>query len=195
MAIEHRIECSDALDFLRSLPDSSVGLILTDPPYFRCKPYGWDRQWDKRDGFLDWLDTVAEQWARVLKPNGTLVCFAGGNPTGGATTAARVEVRLAERFNVVASCVWVKADAQGNGAHSKQHKACLRSHFPQTERAIICEHYGADSFAKGEAGYAANADVPPRAPMPPRRPRDGALLCVALVLAGVVMLVSAWWRK
>jgi adenine-specific DNA-methyltransferase len=158
VAPPHRVEHAEALAFLRSLPESSVGLVLTDPPYFKVKPHGWDRQWSKRDGFLDWLDTIAAEWARVLRPNGTLVCFAGGNPTGGATTAARVEVRLAERFDVVASCVWVKQDAYGNGQHSKQHRPLLRSHFPQTERAIICEHYGADSIAKGEAGYAAKCD-------------------------------------
>ena len=156
--MEHRIEQADALDFLRSLPDSSVALILTDPPYFKVKPHGWDRQWSRRDGFLDWLDCIAEEWARVLKPNGTIVCFAGGNPTAGATTAARVEVLLGERFNVVSSAVWVKADAQGNGKFSVQHKPGLRGHFPQAERAIICEHFGADSFAKGEAGYERKCD-------------------------------------
>ncbi len=154
----HRIEQADALEFLRSLPDSSVALILTDPPYFKVKPHGWDRQWSRRDGFLDWLDCIAVEWARVLKPNGTLVCFAGGNPTAGATTAARVEVLLGERFNVVSSAVWVKADARGNGKFSVQHKPKLRSHFPQTERAIICEHFGSDSFAKGEAGYERKCD-------------------------------------
>lgn len=150
----HRIECIEALTFLRTLPDSSVDLVLTDPPYFKVKPHGWDRQWSRRDGFLDWLDTIAAEWERVLKPNGTLVCFAGGNPTAGATTAARVEVRLAERFNVVASCVWVKAQ----GWHNKAERGALRGHIGQTERAVICEHYGADSFAKGEAGYAAKCD-------------------------------------
>ena len=156
--MSHRVECADALAFLRSLPADSVGLILTDPPYFRVKPHGWDRQWSQRDGFLQWLDAVAEEWARVLKPNGTLVCFAGGNPTAGATTAARVEVTLGQRFNVVASCVWVKVDEQGNGSHCKHRKSGLRSHAPQAERAIICEHFGADGVAKGEAGYVAKCD-------------------------------------
>lgn len=155
----HRVEHAEALEFLRSLPDSSVGLVLTDPPYFRVKPHGWDRQWSRVSGFLDWLDAVAEEWARVLRPAGTLVCFAGGNPAPGATTAARVEVKLAERFNVVASCVWVKSSsAKGNGTHSKHCRSKLRAHVPQTERAIICEHYSADNIAKGEAGYVRACD-------------------------------------
>ena len=31
-----------AEDYLRSLPDASVGLVLTDPPYFRVKGLAWD---------------------------------------------------------------------------------------------------------------------------------------------------------
>ena len=156
----HRVEHMDALAFLATLPDSSVGLILTDPPYFRVKPQGWDRQWTKARGFLDWLDTIAAEWARVLKPNGTLVCFAASNASAspGATLAARVECLLAERFNVVASCVWVKEGKHGEGTHLRHHMLGVRSHIPQTERAIICEHFGADNIAKGEAGYNAKCD-------------------------------------
>jgi DNA modification methylase len=29
----HRVECADALAFLRSLPDASVAAVITDPPY------------------------------------------------------------------------------------------------------------------------------------------------------------------
>ena len=150
------IRQSDALEYLRALPDSSVGLILTDPPYFRVKAHEWDRQWSDAQRFIAWLDSIAEQWARVLKPNGTLVCFAGSNAPAapGATLAAKVEVMLANRLNVIASAVWVK-DA---GWHMKASKGAIRSHFPQTERAIICEHYGADAQAKGEAGYQAKCD-------------------------------------
>jgi len=149
-----------AEDFLPTVPASSVGLILTDPPYFRVKSHAWDRQWSNADRFVAWLSGIADEWARVLAPNGTLICFAGSNATAapGATLAARVEVMLAERFNVVASAVWVKADAQGNGKFSVQKLDGLRTYFPQTERAIICEHHGADNIAKGEAGYVAKCD-------------------------------------
>jgi len=84
------------------------------------------------------------------------VCFAGSNPSAapGATLAARVEVMLAERFNVISSAVWVRSD----GWHRKSNKKDQRAHFPATERAIICEHYGADNIAKGEAGYQAKCD-------------------------------------
>ncbi|EHN2682595.1 site-specific DNA-methyltransferase, partial [Escherichia coli] len=36
---------ADCLEFIRSLPENSVDLIVTDPPYFKVKPEGWDNQW------------------------------------------------------------------------------------------------------------------------------------------------------
>lgn len=152
MTAAHRIDHARAEDFLRALPDASVGLILTDPPYFRVKNLAWDRAWSDADRFVAWLGGIADEWARVLKPNGTLVCFASGSPSKskGATLAARVECMLGERLNVIAAPVWVKADAQGNGKHSVLDKSTLRAHFPQTERVFVCEHGGSDAFARGE---------------------------------------------
>jgi site-specific DNA-methyltransferase (adenine-specific) len=131
---------------------NSVDAIVTDPPYFKVKGEAWDRQWDKPDEFLRWLDGLAEQWERILKPNGSLYCFASWK------MAARVECQIAERFSVLAHIVWKKGDGNGNGMHTRQHKEDCRSWFPQTERVIFAEHYGADNIAKGEAGYVAKCD-------------------------------------
>ena len=138
----------DCLAEMKKLPDRSVDLILTDPPYFKVKDDAWDRQWEKSSEFIDWLDLIAEQWARILKPNGSLFCFASPQ------MAARVECKIAERFKVINHIVWSKP----SGIHQRQCKEELRSFFPQTERIIFAEHYGADNMAKGEAGYAAKCD-------------------------------------
>jgi site-specific DNA-methyltransferase (adenine-specific) len=133
---------------MATLPDNSVDMVLTDPPYFKVKGEAWDRQWDKPNQFLSWLDQCAEQWARVLKPNGSLYCFASPQ------MAARVEVKFSERLNVLNHLVWSKT----TGRWKASSKESLRGFFPSTERIIFCEHYGADNIAKGEAGYAAKCD-------------------------------------
>jgi site-specific DNA-methyltransferase (adenine-specific) len=138
----------DCLVEMAKLPDKSVDLILTDPPYFKVKSDAWDRQWEKPTEFLAWLDQIAEQWQRILKPNGSLYCFASPQ------MAARVECQIMERFKVLNHVVWSKP----SGIHQRQCKEELRSFFPQTERIIFAEHYGADNMAKGEAGYAAKCD-------------------------------------
>ena len=147
----------DCLDVMHEIPDNSIDLIATDPPYFKVKKEQWDRQWDSPVMFIRWLDTIAEQWQRILKPNGSLYCFASPR------MAARVEVMLGDVFNVLGSITWAKPDPSsvinyGAGNGGRISKEALRSYYPNTERIIFCEHYGADNAAKGEAGYGAKCD-------------------------------------
>ena len=133
---------------MAEMPKNSVDLIVADPPYFRVKNEPWDRQWAKPEGFLAWIGEVAAQWHRILKPNGSLYCFA--SPQMGA----RVEVKLRETFDVLNHIVWAKAEGRWKAAE----KESLRGFFPASERIIFAEHYGADNIAKGEAGYVAKCD-------------------------------------
>jgi len=43
---------ADCLEVLQSLPDNCVDLIVTDPPYFKVKPNGWDNQWRGDEDYL-----------------------------------------------------------------------------------------------------------------------------------------------
>lgn len=138
----------DCLQVLPTLPDNSVDLVLTDPPYFKVKGEAWDNQWAKPTEFLLWLDAVVEQLARVLKPNGSLYLFA--SPQMGS----RVELQIAVRLNVLCNIRWRKEQ----GRHKAASKESLRAYFPASETIIFAEHYGADNIAKGEAGYAAKCD-------------------------------------
>ena len=142
----------DCLAEMKKIPDKSVDLILTDPPYFKVKDDAWDRQWEKSSEFLDWLDLIAEQWARILKPNGSLFCFASPQ------MAARVECKLANRFNILNAIVWAKNHTRKGSIARRTCVAGLRSFFPEQERIVFAEHYGADNMAKGEAKYAAKCD-------------------------------------
>lgn len=143
-----QIHHGDCLEVMKGMADSSVDLVLTDPPYFKVKGDAWDNQWDKPAQFLAWLDQVVEQCARVLKPNGSLYIFASPQ------MAARVECKVRERLNVLNHIVWKKDQGRWNQAC----KEGLRGYFPSSERIIFAEHYGADNMAKGEAGYVAKCD-------------------------------------
>lgn len=140
----------DCLDVMAGMPDNSVDLVLADPPYFRVKNEEWDRQWSKPEGFLAWLDEVAAHWQRVLKPNGSLYCFASSK------MAARVEVTLGKRFEVLNHIVWQKPPYSTKA--EMFDKPTMRGFFPSSERIIFAEHFGADNMAKGGAGYVAKCD-------------------------------------
>jgi site-specific DNA-methyltransferase (adenine-specific) len=137
------LHLGDCLEVLRTMPDCSVDAVVTDPPYYRVKDEDWDRQWGNPEAFLAWLDQVAEQWQRVLKPNGSLYCFASPQ------MAARVEVMLGRRFQVLNALVWLKPQ----GWHNGTCKEDLRCFFPATERIIFAEQFGADGAAMGGSGY------------------------------------------
>lgn len=121
----------DALVVMPTLPPASVDLILTDPPFFRVKGEWWDRQWDSADGFLDWLGRLCQEWRRVLKPNGSLYCFASPR------MAARVEVEIGKWFNVLNRITWRKPPF-GTKAEMFD-KDTMRAFFPASEAIIFAE--------------------------------------------------------
>ena len=60
----------DCLRYLRTVPDNSVDLVLTDPPYnigFDGGK-GWDR-WNTETEYLDWCMNWSRECIRVLKDN------------------------------------------------------------------------------------------------------------------------------
>jgi site-specific DNA-methyltransferase (adenine-specific) len=71
MEIKTDIYLGDSKDVLKRLPDNSVDLIVTSPPYAdqRNGTYGGIRH----DKYVDWFLPISEQLFRVLMPTGTFV--------------------------------------------------------------------------------------------------------------------------
>jgi len=145
-----KILTGDCLEAMKTIPDSSIDLILTDPPYYRVKGEAWDRQWDTPDLFIEWIGKVAAEWYRLLKPNGSLYCFASPK------MSARVEVEIGRRFNVLNRITWSKPPFSTKA--EMFDKPSMRAFFPSSESIIFAEHYGSDNIAKGEGGYVAKCD-------------------------------------
>lgn len=148
---EARLHLGDALEVMHTLDASSVHLIAVDPPYHRVKmSEEWDRQWKTDGDYLAWIGELCVEWHRILKPNGSLYVFASPR------MAARVECVIGESFEVLNSIVWVKPkDSTSVGRYDE---TTFRQYYPNTERIIFAEQFGADSHAKGEAGYEAKCD-------------------------------------
>lgn len=134
---------ADALDLLRSLPDASVQLIATDPPYFRVKDEAWDRAWTGERAFLRWIGHLCREWRRVLAPNGSLYVFASPD------MALGVERIVRRHFNVLNSIRWEKEQ----GWHQKAEKEALRSFLSPWEACVFAEHITGDTFAADASGY------------------------------------------
>jgi len=63
-ALVNRTHCIDALELLRELPDASVDMVLTDPPYAVTEA-AWDTA-------IDW-SAYWPEFKRVLTPRGAMV--------------------------------------------------------------------------------------------------------------------------
>ncbi|EKR5598329.1 site-specific DNA-methyltransferase [Escherichia coli] len=135
---------ADCLEFIQTLPENSVDLIVTDPPYFKVKPNGWDNQWNGDDDYLKWLDQCLAHFWRVLKPEGSIYLFCGHR------LASDIEIMMRERFNVLNHIIWAKPSGRWNGCN----KESLRAYFPATERILFAEHYQGPYLPKDD-GYGA----------------------------------------
>lgn len=57
----------DCIEYLKSLDDRAVDLILTDPPYFRVVKDQWDNQWFTSDEYYAWCEQWIAELGRVAK--------------------------------------------------------------------------------------------------------------------------------
>lgn len=74
---ELKVVCKDALEELTKLPDKSIRLIVTDPPYNLNKDYGNNRDKLEFEEYLDFSRKWLTQAKRVLTDDGTIYIFMG----------------------------------------------------------------------------------------------------------------------
>ncbi len=130
------VACGDSLELLKSIPDSSVGLILTDPPYHSTKKeniYG-DKAFAEDEHFLEWMESFAIEFARVLKPNGSVYMFCATEMSG------RLEVLFSRHLKPLNHITWTKPNDPGfDGWKGKMNKEALRRWYPHSERILFFE--------------------------------------------------------
>lgn len=87
----------DAIEYLRQLPDNSVDLIMTSPPFAleRKKEYGNVSP----NEYIPWFLNFAREFHRVLKDTGSLVIDIGGSWVKGQPTRSLYHFEL-----VIALC-------------------------------------------------------------------------------------------
>jgi len=120
------LHLGDCLEVMKSIPDKSVDAVITDPPYYKVMNHAWDNQWKTIEEYQTWIDTLAIEWRRVIKDNGSLYVFCDDK------VAAYVQVTLDKRFLLLNNITWYKTN-------NLPIKAVfgLRSYAPMTERILF----------------------------------------------------------
>ena len=108
----HAVFSADCLDVLRTIPDSSIQLIVCDPPYNILMA-----DWDEYDDYLEWARSWMAEAYRVLSNSGNLVIFGGlqyqGETGGGDLLSIIHEVRQSKLFNLVNLIIWNYPNGMG----------------------------------------------------------------------------------
>lgn len=72
---KNQVYCEDAMAGLARVPDGSIDLILTDPPYNLGKDYGNASDQQTMEDYLAWTEAWIDAALPKLKPNGSLYIF------------------------------------------------------------------------------------------------------------------------
>lgn len=77
------IECGDCLELIKNIPDQTVDIVLTSPPYNmtkrkggyadKVKRYDFYNDWKEERDYIEWMVDVFKEIDRVLKSNGVIL--------------------------------------------------------------------------------------------------------------------------
>jgi site-specific DNA-methyltransferase (adenine-specific) len=95
-----RVFCEDALAGMARIPDGSIDLILTDPPYNLGKDYGNASDQQSVDDYLAWTERWIDIALPKLKPNGSLYIFLTWR------FAPEIFVMLKKRMTMMNEIIW-----------------------------------------------------------------------------------------
>lgn len=104
----NRIHHADAVTLLRSLPDNSIDLIVTSPPYDNLRTY---------NGYSFNFELIARDSYRVLKQGGVLVWVVGDATVNGSETLTSFRQSLYFKdvvgFRSHQTLIWEKSSLPG----------------------------------------------------------------------------------
>ena len=125
----NKIYNEDCLEGMKRIPDGSVDLVLTDPPYNIGKA-----KWDKIPNYVEWCGKWFIECQRVLKDNGSFYWWHNDM----VQIAQLMEwLRNNSRFVFNSFIVWDKGDFRALAWKNPSEKNNLRSWFNTCEYCLF----------------------------------------------------------
>ena len=133
----------DCMEKLKTIPDGTVDLVLTDPPYnvgvtTQRRGTKTVNAWDRIDHYVDWCLRWLLECQRVLKTNGVLYFWHNDMPQIAQLLEA---IREKTTLSFVSFCIWDKGEAYRARSWKNRDpngKTALRSWFNVCE---FCLHF------------------------------------------------------
>ena len=161
----NKVLCGDCVEGMRRLPDESVDMVVTSPPYFQQRNYG-GKGIGNEPCVGEYISALTEAFAevvRVVKPTGSIVYNLGDKYQNSSLLLVpfRFAVEASDRFPVslVNNITWVKSNPT-----PRQYKRRLVSatepffHFAKSEDY----YYNRDAFNGGNGAPISNGKTATR---------------------------------
>jgi len=125
----NKVICGDCLEVIRNIPDKSIDLVITDPPYSvsqkgkiinrNIKHYKWknrnnisldfgewDRQWEDDKEYYKWIESWYIELVRILKSKAWLYIFFDKQKIG------IFDLYLSKKYNIKSRTIftWIKTN-------------------------------------------------------------------------------------
>jgi len=149
------LRLGDCLEVMKDIPDGSVDMVLTDPPYginYQSNRRTVTEKFDKinNDESLSWLDGFVDDCCRVMRPDSAAYVFCSWHKIDVFKQAFEQKFKLK---NVI---VWVKNN-HGSGD--------LKASYAPKHEFVLYMHKGRSLFRKGRTPDVVNVDKVPASKM------------------------------
>lgn len=150
----------DCIEYMKTLPNECIDLIIADPPYFGVVKESWDNQWGNEKHYLNWCRDWIKECSRILKSYGNMVIW--GQLGEKHITYAKLLVMLEDEFKELKrkNIVTVKRN-KGQGTNT--NFMSNREEFIWLTKANKKEYVFNKQYTtelKNNYGYKANKDKP-----------------------------------
>lgn len=125
----------DCLERMREIPDGSVDMVMTSPPYDDLRSYNDGEMWT-----WDVFVGVAQECARLLKPGGTIVWNVGDATVNGSETGSSFRQALHFKdmcgLNLHDTMIWNKGGFSAVGALATRYAPVFEYMFVLTKGRV-----------------------------------------------------------
>jgi len=131
----------DCFELIKTLPDNSVDLVITSPPYADIVNYGKDISIKKSNEYCDWLLPVFNEIHRVLKPSGSFILNINDNCDKGLRNPFVYELihrsQKETKLKFYDTYIWHKMNGIPNGANKRfRNNTEFIFHFVKNQKEL-----------------------------------------------------------
>ena len=135
------IRIGDCFELIKDLPDNSVDLVITSPPYADIVNYGKDISIKKPQEYCDWLLPLFNEIQRVLTPSGSFILNINDNCSKGLRNPFVYELiyRSQKETNLkfYDTYIWHKMNGIPNGSKKRfRNNTEFIFHFVKNQKEL-----------------------------------------------------------